>query len=286
MTESTGVVTDSTTRCGVQSRTAAEDIRGTAPQVGAYCFLPAPGPWPQQIPPAEPGRFPRLDGARTLYYRPYPGQPTTETPFFWDTTRRRIHRPSPLGGWAPAGPGERFLGVCVHGRHDTCCGRRGGGLLRRVADLLPRAPVYGVSHLGGDRFSATAILLPGGYLLGRLDDLPDEQLYELVTRGLLPLGHLRGRLGTTPVESVAEIWYRETFQRRDPMLAPTTTVVGAAATTGLSEVLVEDTGHRWRLAISREQRGESPIHYTCTAPLSRPVYGWSVSLVEETALSS
>jgi hypothetical protein len=283
MSAPTGVTGHSSAGCGAQSRSAAEDIRGTVPEVGAYCFQPVAAPWPPRVAPADPGLFPVLSGARTLYYRPYPGQPTTETPFFWDTTRRRIYRPSPVGGWAPAAATERFLGVCVHGRHDTCCGRRGGGFLRRVGDLVPEVPVYGVSHLGGDRFSATAVLLPGGYLLGRLDDLADDQLRDLVRRGLLPLGHLRGRLGTTQAEAVAEIWYREKFHHRDAALPPATTLVPPVEP-GRAEVLVEDVERRWRLEISRVRRDESQINYTCTAPLSRPVYGWDVNVLEETDL--
>ncbi|MBL7490083.1 sucrase ferredoxin [Frankia sp. AgB1.9] len=280
MTQPNEVAPHHSTRCGAQSRSAAEDIRGTVPDVGAYCFLPAAGPWPHQVPPADPGLFPELPGARTQLYRPYPGQPTNEPAFFWDTTRRRIYRAS-RGGWQAAGPREWFLGVCVHGRHDTCCGLRGGGFLRRVKTLAPEAPVYGVSHLGGDRFSATAILLPGGYLLGRLDELDDEQVHDLVEHGLLPLGHVRGRLGSTQAESVAEIWYRELFGHRDPLTPPTTTVVSVPGDRGWSEVVVEAHEGRWRLAISREQRGERPIQYTCAAPLSRPVYGWEVDVLEE-----
>jgi len=279
MTQPSGVAPHHSTRCGAQSRFAAEDIRGSVPDVGAYCFLPAAGPWPHQIPPADPGLFPELPGARTQYYRPYPGQPTTEPAFFWDPVRRRIYRAS-RGGWAAAGPTERFLGVCVHGRHDTCCGLRGGGFLRRVKSLAPDAPVYGVSHLGGDRFSATAILLPGGYLLGRLDELDDDQLRDLVEHGLLPLGHVRGRLGSTQAESVAEIWYRELFGHRDPTTPPTTEVLRAADEQAGAQVLVEAHEGSWRLEVSRELRGDGQIHYTCAAPLSRPVYGWDVRVLE------
>jgi hypothetical protein len=259
----------------------AEDIRGSHPDVGAYCFQPVAAPWPRQVPRDESGQFPELPGARTMFFRPYPGQPTTETSFFWDTTRRRIYHRTPGGGWVAARRGDRFLGVCVHGRHDTCCGLRGGGFLRRARAMFPDAPLYGVSHLGGDRFSATAVLLPGGYLLGRLDDLSDEQVHDLVEYSLLPLGHVRGRLGTSQAESVAEIWYREKVQQRDPELPPTTALISSPEASGPSEVLVEDGTCRWRLAVSRERREESPIQYTCAAPLSRPAFGWDVTVLEE-----
>ncbi|MDT3441370.1 sucrase ferredoxin [Pseudofrankia sp. BMG5.37] len=217
-------------RCGAQSRLVDEELRGTIPNFEAFHFLPVPGPWPQAVRPAEPDgfRLPPSTRLKTLYYRPYPGRPTTESPIVWDTYSRQISTRSADGAWHAAAPTTvpQFIGVCIHGRHDTCCGVRGGGFIRRVQQLVPDAPIYGVSHLGGDRFAPTAVLLPSGYLLGRLDDMADEDLRELVEEGLLPLAHLRGRLGVTPAEAVAEIWYREKFHRRDPADLPAISVVG------------------------------------------------------------
>ncbi|OHV32585.1 hypothetical protein BCD49_29035 [Pseudofrankia sp. EUN1h] len=217
-------------RCGAQSRLVDEELRGTIPNFDAFHFLPVAGPWPQAVRPAEPDgfRLPPATRLKTLYYRPYPGRPTTERPLVWDTYSRQISTRSVDGAWRAAAPTTvpQFIGVCIHGRHDTCCGVRGGGFIRRVQQVVPEAPIYGVSHLGGDRFAPTAVLLPSGYLLGRLDDMSDEDLRALVEDGLLPIAHLRGRLGVTPAEAVAEIWYRERFDRRDPADLPAIRVVG------------------------------------------------------------
>src|SRR5262245_45565467 len=202
-------------RCGAQSRSAAEELRGVVPDLAALALAPVAAPWPEDIDPgmATAVGLPTLSRAKTLYYRPYPGRLTDETPFFWDVTSRAIHRRDANGGWVATEPTgtPQFIGVCIHGRKDVCCGTRGGAFMRRIQQLAPEAPVYGVSHLGGDRFSVNAVVLPSGYLLGRVDDLDDEALLDLLETGRLPLDHVRGRLGSTPAESVAEIWYRERF---------------------------------------------------------------------------
>jgi hypothetical protein len=274
----------------------AEQPRGTVPDFQTYHLLPVAGPWPQAVRPVEPEGVDLLTSARlkTLYYRPYPGRPTTERPLVWDTESRLVRTLSPDGAWraAPATTAPQFIGVCIHGRHDTCCGVRGGGLIRRVQQVAPGAPIYGVSHLGGDRFAPTALFLPSGYLLGRLDDLPDDDLRELVETGLLPLAHLRGRLGAAPAEAVAEIWYREKFDSRHPADLPAITVLGPGTATDRAgrsegaaphEVLVDDGVRRWRLEVRREQRAGAAIQYTCHAALSKPVFHWTVDVIEETA---
>jgi hypothetical protein len=156
-----------------------------------------------------------------------------------------------------------FLGVCIHGRHDPCCGLAGAPLLRRLHDLLPDAAAFGVSHIGGDRLAANAILLPGGYLLGRLDTATDDQLAELVVDGLLPLGHIRGRLGSTPAESVAEIWFRERYRLRHPDDVP-----HVAVTSQNDDHHIATVGHgdqRHLLTIRRDTHKDSRIYFTCSA---------------------
>ncbi|WP_238430927.1 sucrase ferredoxin [Frankia nepalensis] len=275
----------------MQSRSAAEELRGVIPDLQALALMPVPAPWPEDVDPGTAAAvgLPPLSRAKTLYYRPYPGRPTDDAPFFWDVTSRAIHRQNADGAWAPTEPtaAPQFIGVCIHGRKDVCCGTRGGAFMRRVQKLAPGAPVYGVSHLGGDRFSVNAVVLPSGYLLGRVDDLDDEALLDLLETGLLPLSHVRGRLGSTPAEAVAEIWYRERFARRDPGGMPTVKAVSPVEQApDRHEVLVTDANRRFRLDLGREQQGDTPIHYTCAADRPSPVYRWDVRLLDEATGSS
>jgi len=65
--------------------------------------------------------------------------------------------------------------VCTHGSRDRCCGVLGGmifsQLKSQISQILPSA-VWQVSHLGGHRFAPTALCLPLGVLLGRIE--PDD----------------------------------------------------------------------------------------------------------------
>ena len=57
-----------------------------------------------------------------------------------------------------------LFGVCTHGRHDACCAERG----RPVAAALTAShpdETWEISHMGGDRFAANMVVLPGGALL-------------------------------------------------------------------------------------------------------------------------
>jgi hypothetical protein len=249
-------------------------------------LLPVAAPWPEDVGSQDHEAFglPPQPPSKTLYYRPYPGRPTNEPQLAWDVTRRTLQRRDDDGLWTQQPPtsAPQFIGICIHGRKDACCGTRGGAFMRRMQELTPDAPVFGVSHLGGDRFSVNAVVLPSGYLLGRVDDLNDEALLDLVELGTLPAGHVRGRLGATPAEAVAELWYRERFSQWDPGHRPAATIVSQLESAlDRYEALVVDGDRRFRLGLSREQQEGVPIHYTCAAAAPNPVYRWDVWQFDE-----
>jgi hypothetical protein len=227
-----------------------------------------------------PGLGPVPAGTTTVLYRSYPddGASASLAPLLWDVQDRCIRQGATRApgdrASAAAAPVARFLGVCIHGLHDPCCGRAGAPLLRRLHGLLPDAPVFGVSHIGGDRLAANAIVLPSGYLLGRLDHATDEQLSELVLDGLLPLGHIRGRLGSTPAESVAEIWFRERYRLRRPEDLPRVTVIRAHG--DRHTVAVEYAGRRHLLHLHRDTHQGGEIHFTCSAAVTAAGRRWKV----------
>ena len=75
-----------------------------------------------------------------------------------------------------------MLLVCTHARHDQCCAVRG----RPVAQALARAfpdETWESSHLGGDRFAATMILLPHGLYYGRVPTADAAAIVERYLQG-------------------------------------------------------------------------------------------------------
>lgn len=84
-----------------------------------------------------------------------------------------------LGESEPVGePLEHpLLLVCTHGKRDRCCAKWGFAVFKKIgADLSGRECLaVESSHLGGDRFAATAIVFPGGHMYGHLDASMDYE---------------------------------------------------------------------------------------------------------------
>ena len=68
-------------------------------------------------------------------------------------------------GQTVSGP---LVAVCAHGRHDQCCAVRGRAAVAAISAEYPEF-TWECSHLGGDRFAATMLVLPEGLCYGRVD---------------------------------------------------------------------------------------------------------------------
>jgi hypothetical protein len=113
----------------------------------------------------------------------------------------------PWGGHAT----DPLLLVCTNGRRDVCCALEGRPVAAAVARTHPHQ-VLEVSHLGGHRFSPTAVLLPTGDVFGRLDaDTAAAVLDAAASRLLGPLGLHRGRSALAAPAQTAEHAVRHAF---------------------------------------------------------------------------
>jgi hypothetical protein len=163
---------------------------------------------------------------------------------------------------------EPTLLVCTNGRRDVCCAVRGRPLAAHAARLAP-GRVWEVSHTGGHRFAPTAVLLPWGQTLARLDDQAAERVLGASDTGHLPTElvgplHDRGRSGVPGPAQCAESHVRaETGETRlaalwadDPVATADTADTADTATTAPQgsgwEVIVNHTdGRRWRVGVTR-----------------------------------
>ena len=100
-----------------------------------------------------------------------------------------------------------MLLVCTHGQRDRCCARFGLALTRALDACEERehVDVREASHLGGDRFAPTVLVLPSGHMYGHLT--PDDAPALLcAARGGEPLvPRFRGSLWLDPLEQLAEV---------------------------------------------------------------------------------
>ncbi|HET7477149.1 MAG TPA: sucrase ferredoxin [Dermatophilaceae bacterium] len=200
-------------RCATAARARGDAISGTAAPAYRWLLIEHPGPW---HPEALQGRGIRADDAaavaaaattwraRVVLVRRPGRQPAAargpEAERSWTVVDSRSGRQ--LGGtwterrglaaaaaalgaaddeWEPAT--TRLL-VCTHGMHDACCAVRGRPVAAGLAQRWPEQ-VWECSHLGGDRFAATMVVLPDGACYGGLDARTADEVVA---------GHLTGRV--------------------------------------------------------------------------------------------
>ncbi len=108
----------------------------------------------------------------------------------------------PLDGTAGDPDPDALYLVCAHSRHDTCCALRGRPVAAALADARP-GRVWECSHLGGDRFGANVLVLPGGLLYGRVLPFAAVEFAAAADAGEVVGALLRGRIGLAPVAQAA-----------------------------------------------------------------------------------
>lgn len=103
---------------------------------------------------------------------------------------------------------EPLVAVCAHGKHDQCCAVRGRGAVAAIAAEYPEL-TWECSHLGGDRFAATMLILPEGLCYGRVDSTDPPNLVRLYLEGRLDNSLLRGRTSLPHAVQAAQYFARE-----------------------------------------------------------------------------
>jgi hypothetical protein len=110
----------------------------------------------------------------------------------------------PLDGSAGTESGDPLVAVCAHGKHDQCCAVRGRRAAAQIAERYPEW-TWECSHLGGDRFAATMIVLPHGLYYGRVDGADEPaDLVRLFVDGRVDDRFLRGRSSLPEVVQAAQ----------------------------------------------------------------------------------
>jgi Sucrase/ferredoxin-like len=224
--------------CAALARALDEPLPGTAPVAPRWVCLEHRGTWPSDI------TAHRDDAVRAFLaraaaagWRPLlvrrPGRRPTDGPtrvFFADTappaprlTVLRVVDPAELLTFALPDPGTPLPGeavadpmllVCTHGRRDRCCAVDGRALARAVVGT-GESEVWECTHLGGHRFAPTALVLPTGYVYGRLDVAGAVAAVKSASVGEVDPVLCRGRSTWSRPGQVAELAVRAATGLRD-----------------------------------------------------------------------
>ncbi len=101
------------------------------------------------------------------------------------------------------GEGEPTAIVCAHSKHDVCCALRGRPVAAALEPMWP-GQIWECSHLGGDRFAASMVVLPHGLCFGRVDAGAGFEILDAYHQGEMLAEHLRGRSAYSRLEQAAD----------------------------------------------------------------------------------
>jgi hypothetical protein len=254
-----------TERCAVLAEAARAPLAGTAPVAPRWACLEHRGAWPRNVAHhtdrAVVGFAARAAAAGfrlQLIRRPSRrNEESTEAArirlYLADTTPPGAHTTvvtvagpddlldlplPPLGERLPGRPvADPLLLVCTHGRRDRCCALDGRALVKALVEA-GEPEVWECSHLSGHRFAPTALVLPTGYLYGRLDVATAVQARKAAELGEVETALCRGRSAFSPAGQVADLAVREATHIRcaDALTVEGTTVRGRRDTAWQVEV--------------------------------------------------
>lgn len=307
--------------CSAASLAVGEDLAATAPTARAWLVIEQPGPWGRQA--LLDSHFDRALGERiaelasgaglTVLLARHPDRPERA----WDPADRRawiavsapggmrlregvLPDPSVVADWDLASiagghlpsfgqrTDEPLLLVCTHSGRDACCAIHGRALVDAIG---PRPRVWECSHLGGHRFAATALSLPGGYVYGRLDSVAAQAIITSAEESRMRLAPARGRsCFPAPLQS-ADLAVREAIGETSLAALDVLRVVGdrvvpMQATARADEDVVEcearhTDGRAWRVTVTRDATGGVRIESCLGEP--HPVLAWRVTALAESS---
>ncbi|TPG35244.1 sucrase ferredoxin [Mycolicibacterium hodleri] len=156
---------------------------------------------------------------------------------------------------------DPLVAVCAHGKHDQCCAVRGRSVAAAIGAEFPEF-TWECSHLGGDRFAATMLILPEGLCYGRVDAGDPPRLVRLYVEGRLDNAYLRGRTSLPQAVQAAQYFAREALpDDRIGGFAP----LGVEVGDGMSLAVLQGVSGPIEVTV-REQLSE-PLLSQCRARL-------------------
>ncbi len=292
--------TTKTFRCSVAARERGDSMVATAPPAQRWLLIEHEGAWPINAldvfaPDVARGlaiRAAALDARISLIRRPG-RHPRTEGPIRWALADVRPGLEGIRWGVAGSaadlvdaqwqvdpGEGEPVAIVCAHSRHDVCCAMQGRPVAAALDERWP-GRVWECSHLGGDRFAATMVLLPHGLCYGRVTPQVGDRILTAHEQDLVVPEHLRGRCSQSRLAQAAQSLVRAAGMGSDRI----------EALSPLSEVELADDEFEIVLSASpnlavRVREVTVPLGTPATCRATRNAFGRDYEMVSVQPLDS
>ncbi|MBW9216178.1 hypothetical protein KV102_15165 [Mumia sp. zg.B53] len=294
-------------RCATAARRREDPLAATATPARRWLLVEHPGPWPfnafasDAIEPhvlAELAAAIRPARSRLLMIR-RPGRQVVGAERRWAVLDTEPGREQVWGTWRDSadlrdaaaivgeplpeatGPTPTTLLVCTHGRHDVCCAVRGRPVAAALAERWPEE-TWECSHIGGDRFAANVIVLPGGTTYGNLDaDNAVDIVSSHLTGAVVP-AYLRGVASAPPYGQAAVI---AAYERYGPLPAEAVRFVdGRQVGEGrwIADLEVGQAGRAVAHVVAEVEASERPpTLLTCVAHMETSARAYTVTRMGE-----
>ena len=189
-------LTSDTPSCSEHSQAIDLDPRGTALNIDAVVLIELPLPWPKPVfthtdlKGLESLIHTSMGTTRVLACQPRSNEQTTTVTVFCkeDITFDRwvfelenenslaelietliSSKPENIDTSKQIEENKEAVLLCTQGSHDICCGSKGTRLANQIEEQDNNIDLFKVSHLGGHRFSPTAMTIPDGRMWANLD---------------------------------------------------------------------------------------------------------------------
>ncbi|MCF2129080.1 sucrase ferredoxin [Strepomyces sp. STD 3.1] len=285
--------------CSTVSWDLDEPVSGTAPTATTWLLLEQPGPWgakaltSSHLDPAlgrtleeavkgtgvrvalirRPGRH--ADRGTPVERRVYAAHTVPGNVWVHATTIRDPRRLLDLDfaalgrgdhrGFDSALDGGPHIGdplalVCTNGKRDRCCALLGRPLAAELA-ASGASGVWEVTHLGGHRFSPTVLVLPHGYVYGRVQAHDVKEIVHRAREGRIVVEGCRGNSAWERPGQAAELALRSTLGEDAAGALSVVRTDGAAPRWEVT--LAHADGRHWRVTVA--QGASSPRPESCGA---------------------
>ncbi|MFP8959414.1 sucrase ferredoxin [Streptomyces nanhaiensis] len=164
------------------------------------------------------------------------------------------------GLWEPYA-GDPLALVCTNGRRDRCCATLGRPLAAELA-ASEAGEVWETTHIGGHRFAPTLLVLPYGYVYGRLGGHAVKGVLDELRRGRIATDGCRGRSAWDRPGQAADLAVRELTGEAGADALAVTGTTGAAPR--WSVTVAHTDGRSWRVTVT-ENTDVPPVAASCGA---------------------